>query len=78
MSMVRSALAVLAGVAALTITSFALEMAATPLLTRWFPADFSRSTGMPMSGAPWLITTLYTLVCIAAGGYVTAWRAPSK
>ena len=67
--MLRSALAVVAGIAVLTITSFAIEAAVNPLLTKTFPAALR------------IITVVYTMACVAAGGYVTAWlarRAPVR
>jgi hypothetical protein len=36
--MIRSVLAVLAGIAALTVTAFAIEAAANPLLMKMFPS----------------------------------------
>ena len=63
----RSILAVLAGITVLTILSFAIEAAVKPLLPN--------SSGMPTDGPAWLITTAYTLACVAAGGYATAWIA---
>jgi hypothetical protein len=67
--MLRSVLAVLAGIAVLTITSFAIEAAVNPLLTKTFPAALR------------IVTLVYTMACVAAGGYVTAWlarRAPIR
>jgi peptidoglycan/LPS O-acetylase OafA/YrhL len=67
--MLRSALAVVAGIAVLTITSFAIEAAVNPLLTKTFPAALR------------IVTVVYTMACVAAGGYVTAWlarRAPVR
>ena len=61
--MLRSLLAILAGIAVLTITSFAIEAAVNPLLTKAFPAALR------------IVTLVYTMACVAAGGYVTAWLA---
>ena len=58
--MVRSVLAVLAGIATLTLTSFAIEAAAKPL---------QQNT----SGVVFMF--LYSALCVAGGGYVTAWLA---
>jgi hypothetical protein len=58
--MLRSTLAVLAGIAVLTVTSFAIEAVAGRFL--------------PFAGQR-VFTMLYTLLCIAAGGFVTAWIA---
>jgi hypothetical protein len=62
--MLRSVLAVVAGIAVLTVTSFAIEAAMNPLLTKTFP------------GALRIVTVIYTMACVAAGGYVTSWMAP--
>jgi hypothetical protein len=59
--MIRSALAVLAGILVLTITSFAIEAAANPFMIQNVPAR--------------IFTLAYTMLCVAAGGYVTAWLA---
>lgn len=53
--MIRSTLAVAAGIVTLTLTSFGIEA---------------------VVGAPPGWTTAYTLVCIGAGGYVTALVSP--
>ena len=72
--MIRSALAILAGIVVLTVTSFAIEWVTDPVLARVLPDAQS-------SGATWhhdvrkLIMFLYTTLCVAFGGYVTAWLA---
>jgi hypothetical protein len=72
--MIRSALAILAGIVALSVTSFAIEWVADPVLARVLPDAQS-------SGATWhpdvrkLIMFVYTTMCVACGGYVTAWLA---
>jgi hypothetical protein len=69
--MIRSALAILAGIVVLTVTSFAIEWVTDPFLARVFPDARS-------SGATWLqdlrklIMFAYTTMCVALGGYVTA------
>lgn len=63
----RSIAAVLAGIAALTAASFAIEALADPMMIRLF-GDKTRL-------APSVFMYFYTAVCIAAGGYVTAWIA---
>src|SRR5580704_216934 len=70
--MVRSVLSVLAGIAVLTVTSFAIEMALNPLLIRAFPESLSGPEAL--SSNPWVkvLTFAYVLVCVAAGGYVAA------
>ncbi len=72
--MIRSALAILAGIVVLTVTSFAIEWVTDPVLARVLP-------DAQASGATWhhdarkLIMFVYTTLCVAFGGYVTAWLA---
>jgi hypothetical protein len=73
--MIRSILAVLAGIAALTITSFAIEAVADPLLLRMFPQALPNRSAMSHNLPATLFQLSYTAVCIAAGGYVTGWLA---
>jgi hypothetical protein len=65
--MLRSVLAVLAGIAVLTAASFAIEAAVDPLLLHLFP-------NATLSTNPWVrtLTFAYGFMCVAAGGYVTA------
>ena len=79
--MIRSVLAVIAGLVALTVFSFALEFATNPLLLKLFPKSLPDEAAIsfnPLAGA---FVIAYSLLCIAFGGYVTAWiarRAPVK
>lgn len=73
--MIRSALAVLAGIVTLTITSFAIEAAADPLMMRLFPHALPNRAAISHSVAATLFLFSYTFLCVAAGGYVTAWLA---
>jgi hypothetical protein len=73
--MIRSVLAILAGIAVLTVTSFAIEAVANPLLMRMFPHALPNRTAMSHNLAATLFQVTYTALCIAAGGYVTAWLA---
>lgn len=70
--MVRSVLSILAGIAVLTIASFAIEAALNPLLLRAFPEAVPGPEAL--SSHPWVraVTFAYGLVCVAAGGYVAA------
>jgi hypothetical protein len=70
--MVRSVLSVLAGIAVLTVTSFAIEAALNPLLMRVFPETLPDAEAL--SSNPWVrtLTFAYGLLCVAAGGYVAA------
>jgi hypothetical protein len=68
--MIRSTVAVMAGIVVLVMTSFAIEAAANPIMksSGLFPDDQPTVTVR-------LVTMAYTSVCIAAGGYVAAWIA---
>ena len=73
--MIRSALAVLAGIVALTITSFAIEAAVDPLMMRLFPHALPNRAAISYNLPAALFLFSYTFLCVAAGGYVTAWLA---
>jgi len=75
MGMIRSVLAVLAGIATLTVTSFAIEAAADPLMTRMFPHSLPNRAAISYNVWAALFMFAYTGLCVAAGGYVTAWIA---
>jgi hypothetical protein len=70
--MVRSVLSVLAGIAVLTLASFAIEAALNPLLLRAFPEALPGPE--TLSSNPWvrLLTFAYGLTCVATGGYIAA------
>jgi hypothetical protein len=73
--MIRSALAVLGGILALTVGSFAIEAAANPLAMKLFPHALPNESAMNHNVPLKLFTLVYTMLCVAAGGYVTAWLA---
>jgi hypothetical protein len=78
-SVIRSICAVLAGIVALTVTSFAVEAAVNPILLRLFPRALPNPAAIAFNPYASLVTLVYTSLCIVAGGYVTAWiakRAP--
>ena len=70
--MVRSVLSVLAGIAVLTVVSFAIEAALGPLLLRAFPEALPGPEAL--SSNPWVraLKFAYGLMAVAAGGYVAA------
>ena len=77
--MVRSVLAILAGVATLTAISFGIEAAANPLLMKLFPASLPTPFALAHSLPVRLFGFAYGALSIVAGAYVTAWigrRAP--
>ena len=73
--MIRSILAVLAGLVVLTMVSFAIEAVADPLLMHLFPAALPNAAALASNLPARLFMLLYTAASIAAGGYVTAWIA---
>jgi hypothetical protein len=73
-TVIRSVLAVIAGIAVLTVTSFAIEWATEPVLAGVFP-DAQSDGAMSLNVARKLIMFVYTTFCVACGGYVTAWLA---
>jgi hypothetical protein len=70
--MIRSILAVLAGIAVILVTSFGIEAAVNPLLMRLFPDALPNEAAMSHNAAAWLFTFAYTFLCVVAGGYITA------
>jgi len=65
--MIRSILAILAGLAVIIVTSFGIEAAINPLLMKMLP------NALPSHNiAAMLFTFAYTSLCVVAGGYVTA------
>jgi hypothetical protein len=77
--MMRSVLAVIAGIAALTAASFAIEAAVDPLLMHAFPQALPNRAALSYNLPASILLFAYTGLCIVAGGYVTAWiarRAP--
>jgi hypothetical protein len=73
--MIRSARAVLAGIVTLTITSFAIEAATDPLMMRLFPHALPNRAAISHNLPATIFLFAYTALCVAAGGYVTAWLA---
>lgn len=73
--MIRSILAVLAGLTALTIVAFAIELAADPLLMRLFPHALPDAATLAGNLEARLFMLAYTTLAIGVGGYVTAWIA---
>ena len=70
--MVRSVVSVLAGIAVLTVASFAIEAALNPLLLRVFPAALPGPEALSANVWVRALTFTYGLICVAAGGYVAA------
>jgi hypothetical protein len=75
MGIIRSILAVLAGIATLTAASFAIEAVADPLMMRMFPQSLPNRAAITYNLWAALFMFAYTAFWVAAGGYVTAWIA---
>jgi hypothetical protein len=73
--MIRSVLAVLAGIVVLTIVSFAIEAVASPLTLRIFPDALQSGAPLSHTLPARLFMMAYTMLSVAAGGHVTAWIA---
>lgn len=73
--MIRSILAIVAGIVVLTVVSFAIEAAADPLLMHLFPRTLPDAAVLAESFPARLFMLLYTALAVAAGGYMTAWIA---
>ena len=69
--MLRSVLAVLAGIAVLTIVSFAIEAVVNPLLLHAFPHALPDPESLLRNLGVKTLTFAYGLMCVALGGYVT-------
>jgi hypothetical protein len=69
--MIRSLLSVLAGIAVLTVASFAIEAALNPVLLWTFPKALPGADAPRLN--PWVrtLTFAYGLMCVAAG-YIAA------
>ena len=70
--MLRSVLSVLAGIAVLTATSFAIEEGLNPLLIRAFPETLPGPEALSSNSWVRTLTFAYGLMCVAAGGYIAA------
>jgi hypothetical protein len=73
--MVRSILAVIAGIAVLTAASFAIEAAADPILMRLFPHALPNRAAISSNVPASILLFAYTSACVVLGGYVAAWIA---
>jgi hypothetical protein len=73
-TVIRSVLAVIVGIVALTVTSFAIEWVTDPVLAGVFP-DARLEGGTSHNAVRKLIMFVYSTLCVAYGGYVTAWLA---
>jgi hypothetical protein len=72
---IRSALAILAGILTLTAVSFGIEALADPLLMKWFPEALPTRSALSHNLATSVFMFTYGALSVASGGYVTAWLA---
>jgi hypothetical protein len=70
--MIRSILAVLAGLIVIVVTSFGIEAAVDPLMLRMFPETLPNEAALSHNTPVWIFTFAYTFLCVIAGGYVSA------
>jgi len=73
--MVRSILAVIAGIAALTASSFAIEAVVDPILLHAFPQALPNRAAISSNLPASIVLFVYTSACVVLGGYVAAWIA---
>jgi hypothetical protein len=79
--MIRSVLAILAGIVTLTAVSFGIEAIADPLLMKLFPESLPTRSALSHNVPAMLFMFTYGALSVAAGGYVAAWlarRAPLR
>lgn len=74
--MIRSVLAILAGLATLTVVSFGIEAIADELLMKVFPQSFPTQSALSHNLPATVFMFLYTTMSIVAGAMVTAALAP--
>ena len=75
-SALRSVLAVLAGLVALTVVAFAFEIPLHWVALKLFPETFPDEASLNSNTAWMLSQSLYTIPALLLGGYVAAWLAP--
>ena len=74
----RSIFAVIAGIAALTVVAFAIEIPLWWLVLRLFSQTFPDQAALN-SNVGWMLSQfLYTVPAAVLGGYVAAWLAPHR
>lgn len=75
-SAARSVIAVLAGIVALIVVAFAIEIPLHSLTLRLFPQTFPNAASLDSSVGWMLSQMLYTVPALILGGYIAAWLAP--
>src|SRR5689334_19192441 len=70
--MIRSMLAVLGGIATLTVAMFAIEAVAEPAMLKLFPEALPSHAAIAFNVWAMLFSYAYQILCVALGGYVAA------
>lgn len=81
MVVIRSVLAIVAGIVTLTAISFGIEAIADPLLLKLFPESLPTLAALSHNVPAMSFMLSYGALSVAAGGYVAAWlaaRAPLR
>lgn len=73
--MMRGLIAIVAGLVVLTMLTFAIEGATTPVLMRLFPEALPTRASMQANLGVKLFILLYSTASMIAAGFVTAWIA---
>jgi hypothetical protein len=73
--MMRSILAVFTGIVVLTLLTFAIEAATTPILMNAFPNALATEEAMQRNVPMKLFILVYSALCMIAAGFTTAWIA---
>jgi len=79
MALLRSIVGIVAGIAVLTIASFAIETVADPILMHMFPNALPNHAALEQNLPATIFLFFYTSLCLVLGAYVAAWiagRAP--
>jgi len=75
---IRSVLAVVAGIVAMSAVAFAIEIPLRALTLRLFSQRFPDQAALD-SHIGWMLSqSLYTVPALVLGGYVAAWLAPRR
>jgi hypothetical protein len=74
-NILRTVVAIIAGIVVLAALSFGIEAVADPLMMHLFPVTLPNAAALAHSFPAHLVMFTYTFLSIVAGGYVAAWIA---
>jgi hypothetical protein len=74
--MIRSVLAVLAGLVGFSIALLAMDSAATPLMNAIYPDRPAVASVIELSNVTRVLWLLWETASLTVAGYITAWLAP--